>query len=241
MDSAFWMSLKRAFLSAGSSAPARRKVAQRVIDDLLLRGRKRGVFRRSGDGLVAGIEPLVLGEFGVVVAQARQVLVVGGAQASLLSTPFRCDTGDHRRASRSFMSSIGCAKLSQVQGFADASTCSSAWRFSASNRSSAGVTCSGRMAAKRGRPEGEREIEQRVVHGMGVRYNASNARPIYHGSGPAGIRPPMTSHPYDALTPEVILDAVETFGVRATARCSRSTAMKNRVYRVDTEDDGTCW
>ncbi len=48
----------------------------------------------------------------------------------------------------------------------------------------------------------------------------------------------MTSHPYDALTPEVILDAVETFGVRATGALLALNSYENRVYRVDTEDDG---
>src|SRR3989344_5895904 len=48
----------------------------------------------------------------------------------------------------------------------------------------------------------------------------------------------MTTHPYDALTPEVILDAVETFGVRATGALLALNSYENRVYRVDTEADG---
>ena len=43
----------------------------------------------------------------------------------------------------------------------------------------------------------------------------------------------MTTHPYDALTPEVILDAVETFGVRATGALLALNGYENRVYRVD--------
>lgn len=48
----------------------------------------------------------------------------------------------------------------------------------------------------------------------------------------------MTTHPYDALTPEVILDAVEIFGVRATGALLALNSYENRVYRVDTENDG---
>jgi Ser/Thr protein kinase RdoA (MazF antagonist) len=46
----------------------------------------------------------------------------------------------------------------------------------------------------------------------------------------------MTTHPYDALTPEVILDAVERFGVRATGAFLALNSYENRVYRVDIED-----
>ncbi len=48
----------------------------------------------------------------------------------------------------------------------------------------------------------------------------------------------MTTHPYDALTPEVILDAVETFGVRATGALLALNSYENRVYRVDTDAHG---
>jgi Ser/Thr protein kinase RdoA (MazF antagonist) len=44
------------------------------------------------------------------------------------------------------------------------------------------------------------------------------------------------SHPYDALTPEVILAAVETYGVRATGALLALNSYENRVYRVDIED-----
>jgi len=46
------------------------------------------------------------------------------------------------------------------------------------------------------------------------------------------------SHPYDALTPEVILSAVERFGVRCTGALLALSSYENRVYRVDTEDAG---
>lgn len=47
-----------------------------------------------------------------------------------------------------------------------------------------------------------------------------------------------TTHPYDALTPETILEAVETTGVRCTGALLALNSYENRVYRVDTEADG---
>ena len=47
-----------------------------------------------------------------------------------------------------------------------------------------------------------------------------------------------TAHPYDALTPDLILDAVETFGVRCTGGLLALNSYENRVYRVDTEEHG---
>lgn len=48
----------------------------------------------------------------------------------------------------------------------------------------------------------------------------------------------QTSHPYDVLTPEVILTAVERFGVRCSGGLLALSSYENRVYRVDTEDAG---
>jgi Ser/Thr protein kinase RdoA (MazF antagonist) len=45
-------------------------------------------------------------------------------------------------------------------------------------------------------------------------------------------------HPYTALTPEVILDAVETFGFRCTGALHALNSYENRVYRIDTEERG---
>lgn len=47
---------------------------------------------------------------------------------------------------------------------------------------------------------------------------------------------PAGAHPYDALTPDVILDAVETFGRRCTGALLALNSYENRVYRVDTDD-----
>jgi len=46
----------------------------------------------------------------------------------------------------------------------------------------------------------------------------------------------VSAHPYAALTPEVILDAVETFGVRCTGALQPLNSYENRVYRVTTEE-----
>lgn len=44
-----------------------------------------------------------------------------------------------------------------------------------------------------------------------------------------------SSHPYDALTPEVILTAVETFGMRCDGGFLALNSYENRVYRVETD------
>ncbi|KPL28927.1 MAG: serine/threonine protein kinase [Acidithiobacillales bacterium SM1_46] len=46
------------------------------------------------------------------------------------------------------------------------------------------------------------------------------------------------AHPYDALTPDVILDAVETCGPRCTGSLLALNSYENRVYRVDIEEMG---
>lgn len=45
-----------------------------------------------------------------------------------------------------------------------------------------------------------------------------------------------SGHPYDALTPDVILDAVETLGFQCTGEFLALNSYENRVYRVATED-----
>jgi Ser/Thr protein kinase RdoA (MazF antagonist) len=47
----------------------------------------------------------------------------------------------------------------------------------------------------------------------------------------------VSEHPYAALTPDVILDAVETFGRRCTGALQALNSYENRVYRVELEDD----
>lgn len=48
----------------------------------------------------------------------------------------------------------------------------------------------------------------------------------------------QTPKPYDALTPEVILTAVEQLGARCTGGLLALSSYENRVYRVDTETAG---
>ena len=49
----------------------------------------------------------------------------------------------------------------------------------------------------------------------------------------------MQTHPYDALTPDCILDAVETTGLRCDGRLLELNSFENRVYQIGTEgDDG---
>src|SRR5882724_2896449 len=49
-------------------------------------------------------------------------------------------------------------------------------------------------------------------------------------------RPPGHSHPYDALTPDLILDAVEQTGLRCDGRLLALNSFENRVYQVGVED-----
>ncbi len=44
------------------------------------------------------------------------------------------------------------------------------------------------------------------------------------------------SHPYDNLTPDLILDAVESLGLYSDARILALNSYENRVYQVGIED-----
>ena len=46
----------------------------------------------------------------------------------------------------------------------------------------------------------------------------------------------MTAHPYDALTPELILDAVEAQGFACDGRLLALNSFENRVYQIGLED-----
>ena len=46
-----------------------------------------------------------------------------------------------------------------------------------------------------------------------------------------------SSHPFDSLTPDFILDAVEDTGYRADGRVTALNSYENRVYQVGVEDD----
>lgn len=47
----------------------------------------------------------------------------------------------------------------------------------------------------------------------------------------------MTTHPYDRLDPDLIIDAVESVGFRSDARLLALNSYENRVYQVGIEDD----
>ena len=46
----------------------------------------------------------------------------------------------------------------------------------------------------------------------------------------------MTTHPYDRLTPDMIIDAVESAGYLSDARLLALNSYENRVYQVGIED-----
>ena len=45
------------------------------------------------------------------------------------------------------------------------------------------------------------------------------------------------SHPYDALTPDAVVDCVETVGYRCDLRLIGLNSYENRVYQVGIEDE----
>ena len=45
------------------------------------------------------------------------------------------------------------------------------------------------------------------------------------------------AHPYDALTPDTVVDCVETLGLRCDLRLIALNSYENRVYQVGIEDD----
>jgi Ser/Thr protein kinase RdoA (MazF antagonist) len=49
--------------------------------------------------------------------------------------------------------------------------------------------------------------------------------------------PPAHTHPYDALTPDVILDAVDQTGRRCDGRLLALNSYENRVYQLGVEDE----
>lgn len=53
------------------------------------------------------------------------------------------------------------------------------------------------------------------------------------------IESPTSSHPYDALKPDVILDAVESLGYRCDSRLQAMNSYENRVFQVGIEDGGS--
>ena len=73
--------------------------------------------------------------------------------SGLFTTEFICDTCDQARDRCSFESSKGNTKLFQVGVLASAVRVDTSARLLASNCSIAGLTCSGLISAKRGRPE----------------------------------------------------------------------------------------
>ncbi|MET0681667.1 MAG: stress response kinase A, partial [Burkholderiales bacterium] len=46
----------------------------------------------------------------------------------------------------------------------------------------------------------------------------------------------MTAHPYSGLTPDAVLDALESAGVRGDGRLLALNSYENRVYQVYLEE-----
>ena len=48
---------------------------------------------------------------------------------------------------------------------------------------------------------------------------------------------PASSHPFDTLTPDVILDAVEQHGWQTSGHFLALNSYENRVYQIGIEDE----
>ncbi len=73
-------------------------------------------------------------------------------------------------------------------------------------------------------------------NGTGAPILRLGALPYPAGSGallPAGV--PM-AHPFETLTPDLVLDAVESIGFLSDARVLALNSYENRVYQVGIED-----
>ncbi len=57
-------------------------------------------------------------------------------------------------------------------------------------------------------------------------------------AGAESASPAKANHPYDALTPDVVLDAVDATGLRADGRLLALGSYENRVYQLGLEDEG---
>src|SRR5262249_40687807 len=66
---------------------------------------------------------------------------------------------------------------------------------------------------------------ERVGLGIGVTCRPQSQRPE-----------PFMSHPFDTLTPDLVLDAVESLGFLSDARVLALNSYENRVYQVGIED-----
>ena len=53
---------------------------------------------------------------------------------------------------------------------------------------------------------------------------------------PFGDARPGARHPFDTLTPDVVLDALESVGLRGDGRLTALSSYENRVYQVQLED-----
>jgi Ser/Thr protein kinase RdoA (MazF antagonist) len=60
--------------------------------------------------------------------------------------------------------------------------------------------------------------------------------PSPSSSSPASDPPARTGHPYESLTPDVVLDALATLGLHGDGRLTALNSYENRVYQVYLED-----
>lgn len=71
-----------------------------------------------------------------------------------------------------------------------------------------------------------------------ARSNNGNIMPSDIGGDTENDAPPdMSAHPYQRLSPERVLDAMESVGIRSDARILALNSYENRVYQVGVEDD----
>ncbi len=69
---------------------------------------------------------------------------------------------------------------------------------------------------------------------------AEGPRSFAEGPKDTALQPGSTLHPYAALTPERVLDAIESIGYRCDGRLLTLNSYENRVYLVGLDDGSQC-
>src|SRR3990172_3694038 len=194
-ESSRWMSPKRFLPSGGSSAPPRRK-SRSSFSTIFRCG-----FESSANCSEAASALYFPLSARFCASSVWYCVILGRLElyasriASLSSTLCRWPTTPQARESRSFASSSGCTNSSQVAGVSTAARRSISARASPSNASTAGETCSGFTAAKRGSPvnssngfisdsawRGRRAVDQQQSGGHGSLVRGGWQSGVLHGT-----------------------------------------------------------
>ena len=81
---------------------------------------------------------------------------------------------------------------------------------------------------------------ERAMQGDGWAAQDSAPAGASASASSAGSAPPAAPHPYERLTPECVLDAIEGLGHRADGRLLALNSYENRVYLIGLDDGSQC-